>query len=136
MPSIAILEDRQSYARDLAIILQNDIHDATIERFSTVDDAIAQVREGKKWDIWIVDLMMPPGKEISPEDAEHGLATGTVFIKRLFEFDALPAKKIVVVTSRNTDADNFSEMGDVIVEFQKSGKTQVEIAQEVVNFLK
>lgn len=134
MPKIAILEDRLSYATDLKILIEVALPGAQIEIFPTVDHALDAVNEHKDWDVWIVDLMMASGESISTEEAENGLATGRVFIQRMIDNESLGEAKIVVVTSRNTDDDNFSKMNDQILEFQKSEATQVDIAKKVATF--
>lgn len=131
MPKIAILEDRISYATDLKILIEIALPAADIQIFSNVDEALETLDSPADWDVWIVDLMMASGDNITPEEAENGLATGRVFIQRLIASGRLGNGKIVVVTSRNTDDDNFQSISGQIIEFQKSEVTQVDIAREV-----
>lgn len=131
MVRIAILEDRLSYARDLAALIEMEVASARVSTFSNVDAALDAASGVEEWDVWVVDLMMPTGSTFSAEDAENGLATGTRFIEQLIKSNRMPKRKIVVITSRNTDKDNFEKKSPMIVECQKADFTQVDIAKEV-----
>lgn len=131
MVRIAILEDRLSYARDLAALIEMEVAGARVSTFSNVDAALDAASGVEEWDVWVVDLMMPTGSTFSAEDAENGLATGTRFIEQLIKSNRMPKRKIVVITSRNTDKDNFEKKSPMIVECQKADFTQVDIAKEV-----
>lgn len=134
MPRIAILEDRLSYAADLKILIEIALPDAEIDLFSTVDSALDALTKGASWDVWVVDLMMASGDNISADEAENGLATGRVFIQRMIDEGMRKSARIVVVTSRNTDDDDFPSIDSNIIEFQKSEATQVDIAKEIASF--
>ena len=134
MPRIAILEDRLSYAADLKILIEIALPDAEIDLFSTVDSALDALTKGASWDVWVVDLMMASGDNISADEAENGLAAGRVFIQRMIDEGMRKSARIVVVTSRNTDDDDFPSIDSNIIEFQKSEATQVDIAKEIASF--
>lgn len=130
MSKIAILEDRKSYSNDLVRIIGIELPDAVVDVFNDVDTALEALDSLKTWDILVVDLMMPVGSRFSSIEADYGLATGSRFIDIALEKNAATSA-IFVITSRNTDSDDFAERSDIIQEFQKSQVTQVELARRI-----
>lgn len=127
---IAILEDRKSYSNDLVTIISLELPDAVVDVFNDVDTALGAVERNSPWDVWVVDLMMPVGNHFSSVEADYGLATGSRFIDFLVDRGAA-GSAIFVITSRNTDADRFSEKNAIIEECQKSEVTQVDLALKI-----
>ena len=131
MTKIGILEDRRSYSRELNTLFKLEMPSAEIHVYNSVDDAIAALEIHKNWDFWVVDLMMPPGNKMGKLETQDGLATGTRFIDIMMKKNIEVQKSIVVLTSRNTDDDQFELKSFNIIEFQKSHVTQVEVVQEI-----
>src|SRR6056297_3953440 len=86
MTNIAILEDRRSYAEDLAHNIRREIPDSDISVFNEVDSAIESAISGDVvWDLWVVDLMLPTGNKFTRAETRNGLSTGSRFIDKLIE---------------------------------------------------
>lgn len=128
---IGILEDRMSYAVDLKKLLESEIPAVEVLMFHSVDKAVASLETESvvDWDLWIVDLMMSPGKLMDAASTSNGLATGTRFIEEICNGSCSVRKGVIVITSRNTDDDRFEDLDLPIVECQKAEYTQVEIAR-------
>jgi hypothetical protein len=130
MTNIAILEDRRSYADDLAHNIRREIPGADVSIFNEVDSAIKAVASGEVlWNLWVVDLMLPTGHKFTRAETRNGLSTGSRFIDMLIEGAEGIDFGIFVITSRETDSDRFGDKEVKIFECQKGDHTQVEIAR-------
>lgn len=130
MTKIAILEDRRSYADDLAHNIRREIPNAVVSIFNSVDNAIEAISSSDAvWDLWVVDLMLPTGHKLTKAETRNGLSTGSRFIDMLIEGAEGIDFGIFVITSRETVSDRFGNKGVKIFECQKGDHTQVEIAR-------
>lgn len=128
---IGILEDRRSFASDLHLIVGMENPECDVFVFHGVDEAIDAVRKDKEWLVWIVDLMMAKGEEMSLAETDNGLSTGVRFIERLSSLRVMVEDSVVVYTSRSTDTDKFPIEKFEILDRQKAHVTQVAVAKEI-----
>ncbi|MFN0079995.1 MAG: response regulator [Prosthecobacter sp.] len=69
-----------------------------VRHIDNVKDALAHFQgDGSTPDIYILDLMMPPGDEIKLEESGFGLSTGIVLYRRLREKH--PNLPVIILTS-------------------------------------
>ncbi len=131
---IAMLEDRAGFAKDLTTVIKEIEGSASVDYYQYVDEAIEALEEGKSYDVWVVDLMMPSGDKFSSEATENGSATGTRFLEYLSNMGAAVSKGIVVMTSRDTAPDEMARVTYPIRECFKAESTHAEIAGEILNW--
>lgn len=81
-PTILIIDDDRAptelYARALR---QSGFH---VDTCSEVSDALKRIKEAVAPDLFIVDIMMPPGdSSLDLRDVDYGLTTGLELVRRI-----------------------------------------------------
>jgi len=82
-PEILYIEDEIDLEKEFPEILAIEGYD--VDKARNGDEALQKLRNhGKEYDLIILDIMMPTGEEIAPDQsAKGGFETGKVILKKL-----------------------------------------------------
>ena len=102
--------------------------------FKSPDSCFSAIRAGSRYDLYIIDLMMPSYGTYTKKQTSNGLKTGAIFTKELREID--PETPIIVITNLNVEPvflevkKDLSEMPNVFV-VQKAEFTPTRLSESV-----
>lgn len=102
--------------------------------FKSPDSCFSSIRSGNKFDLFLIDLMMPSYGIYTKAQTLNGLKTGAVMTKGLREYD--PETPIIVITNLNVETvfaevkKDLSELPNVFV-VQKADYPPNRLAESV-----
>jgi DNA-binding response OmpR family regulator len=99
MPSVVLIDDDHGPVDYYVQALRSS--DFEVEHLDTVDSALKHVENASEpADLYILDVMVPPGDSLDLRESSYGLTSGLVVYERLRE--RFPGVPVIILTNIST----------------------------------
>lgn len=129
--SVLLVDDRESYVNDLAVIFQLEGFQA--DAVTSVDAAVSLLSQNQ-YDLMVCDMFMPPGDLLDELSTQGGLRTGVFFCQYVkVHYPNMPT---IILTARSVfEFDRDFLFGNSIKILNKGDLTQVDVVGFCKEFL-